>query len=34
LNSAADGETASTSFTLRPVLQEVWLRLIGRLGGH
>jgi 5'-nucleotidase len=32
--TAADGETASTSFTLRPVLQEVWLRLIGWLGGH
>jgi hypothetical protein len=31
--TAADGETASTSFALRPVLQEAWLRLIGWLGG-
>ncbi|MGY1809943.1 ExeM/NucH family extracellular endonuclease [Blastococcus sp. SYSU D00669] len=31
--SAADGETAATSFTLRPVLQEAWLRLLGWLGG-
>ncbi|NYJ08946.1 ExeM/NucH family extracellular endonuclease [Petropleomorpha daqingensis] len=31
--TAADGEKATTSFSLYPVLQETWLRLIGWLGG-